>query len=49
MVKLTLDLLNVVLNILKSSIFKIMGLLLLKNQNEEIEMIIHHEKLSVDL
>jgi hypothetical protein len=37
------------LNILKNSIFKIMGLLLLKNQNEETEMIIHHEKLSVDL
>jgi len=49
MVILTRGLLNVVLNILKSNIFKFEILLLLKNQNEEIGRIIHHEKLFMDL
>ena len=49
MAKLTRDLLNAELNILRSSIFKIKELLLLKSQNEEREMITHHEKLSMDL
>jgi len=49
MAKSILGLLNAVLNISKSSIFMFKRLLLLKNQNEETGMIIHHAKLFKDL